>query len=295
MRAIPTRVGKSCALGSSVLISAGHPHAGGEIMSWRRVFNSATGPSPRGWGNRRIGVSSKRGFRAIPMRVGKSTAGTRRGPRPPGHPHAGGEISHPAWVARQAAGPSPRGWGNPSANRTPSATLRAIPTRVGKSCGSGFPPVRFPGHPHAGGEIASTGSLISLRHGPSPRGWGNLSSAPLCSTVRRAIPTRVGKSAVGGLSIDRVAGHPHAGGEIHSCGYSFGESLGPSPRGWGNPRGRSVRLGSSRAIPTRVGKSFHPRLELNPGAGHPHAGGEISGVANELRRRNGRNQAKRRM
>ena len=51
IRAIPTRVGKSTRQSSGCKIPTGHPHAGGEIPSLTTNARSASGPSPRGWGN----------------------------------------------------------------------------------------------------------------------------------------------------------------------------------------------------------------------------------------------------
>ena len=73
-----------------------------------------------------------------------------------------------------------------------------------------------------------------------------------------------------------TTGHPHAGGEIGNCREHMPCQHGPSPRRWGNRR-RESRCGRRRrAIPTQVGKSGLPQLQIAVGAGHPHAGGEIS-------------------
>ncbi len=50
-RAIPTWVGKSRKGAFFYVISAGHPHVGGEIIHCTRVTVITRGPSPRGWGN----------------------------------------------------------------------------------------------------------------------------------------------------------------------------------------------------------------------------------------------------
>ena len=51
IRAIPTRVGKSRVTSFMVVICAGHPHAGGEILIAGPIEAITPGPSPRGWGN----------------------------------------------------------------------------------------------------------------------------------------------------------------------------------------------------------------------------------------------------
>ncbi len=131
-----------------------------------------------------------------------------------GHPHAGGEIGDVNAVCLAEVGPSPRGWGNPTAAHTLKLSARAIPTRVGKSKG-GVPVHRLhAGHPHAGGEIREAGVYVAHCCGPSPRGWGNPDPDDQHASARRAIPTRVGKSGDGEESAPGTTGHPHAGGEI---------------------------------------------------------------------------------
>ncbi len=49
---------------------------------------------------------------------------------------------------------------------------------------------------------------------------------------------------------------------------------GPSPRGWGEPAVLSRECSRWRTIPTRVGRTSHPRRRTSKGADHPHAGGE---------------------
>ena len=68
------------------------------------------------------------------------------------------------------------------------------------------------------------------------------------------------------------------------------EEVGPSPRGWGNLSAMAVQNTITRAIPTRVGKSPQTLPLDRELPGHPHAGGEISGLANELHSQNYLNQ-----
>ena len=152
-------------------------------------------------------------------------------------------------------GPSPRGWGNPEANRVIAEKARAIPTRVGKSLRTGKHAPKSTGHPHAGGEIASYPVAEQQGVGPSPRGWGNPSMIISINCSSRAIPTRVGKSWDSRKTQALQAGHPHAGGEIFHSGEFLTGIEGPSPRGWGNQSRRSQIGLRNRAIPTRVGKS----------------------------------------
>ena len=152
-RAIPTRVGKSLATTREFSKETGHPHAGGEIRRSPKSARHGSGPSPRGWGNPPPPAPSTPRTRAIPTRVGKSTRDWFPPSQVPGHPHAGGEICRCPAPVNPAAGPSPRGWGNPPCTATNYAWCRAIPTRVGKSVCLRPDPAVAPGHPHAGGEI----------------------------------------------------------------------------------------------------------------------------------------------
>ena len=196
-----------------------------------------------------------------------------------GHPHAGGEIHNIGSNWRFANGPSPRGWGNRLACNRSGRGERAIPTRVGKSSARRSPARCRPGHPHAGGEIYVGARPPQRFCGPSPRGWGNPGPSGKVMRVNRAIPTRVGKSTVGNDDGGAALGHPHAGGEIDGLAVNVHTAIGPSPRGWGNRCTFAIAGPDMRAIPTRVGKSSCLFIFSNPSTGHPHAGGEISGLA----------------
>ncbi len=254
----------------------GHPHAGGEISLSVLLALHIGGPSPRGWGNQRVGIQLVATIRAIPTRVGKSSARQALQSDPAGHPHAGGEIvqNSESWLF--AFGPSPRGWGNPRYFDQTLTTHRAIPTRVGKSTSDIAARLATPGHPHAGGEIAHPTRESVLSAGPSPRGWGNRGGQAERIRCARAIPTRVGKSDENGMRRTGRTGHPHAGGEILAKRLVSRSLVGPSPRGWGNPLILPSTFFSMRAIPTRVGKSDFTPICGELWTGHPHAGGEIS-------------------
>src|SRR5262249_12585043 len=90
-RTIPTRVGRTCTLPNRSGNSSDHPHARGEnvVSGLRRWYRS--GPSPRAWGERLVGVRAGSECRTIPTRVGR-TRGSPRAARPSSdHPHARGE------------------------------------------------------------------------------------------------------------------------------------------------------------------------------------------------------------
>src|ERR1035438_928966 len=132
-RTIPTRVGNTATGILGFLLSADHPHAGGEYHRMLSPELRGTGPSPRGWG-----IPQQRGIhdmpdRTIPTRVGNTRPARTSATQPTDHPHAGGEYWACGYRLGRVAGPSPRGWG---IQRTPMRVelpSRTIPTRVGNT------------------------------------------------------------------------------------------------------------------------------------------------------------------
>ena len=237
--------------------------------------SSITMASPRGWGHRYPRQVRSPPRRAIPTRVGTSRLESRNPAGVSGHPHAGGDIDVERPDAVGGVGPSPRGWGHQMSAEQKHSAMRAIPTRVGTSRSGFCDEVKYPGHPHAGGDIRE-GVVGDLTYaGPSPRGWGHLKCALQQECRRRAIPTRVGTSRASHAVRRENPGHPHAGGDIPKKPRWFAAVPGPSPRGWGHRLGDIAEFAHDRAIPTRVGTSG-ARAGLRLGrAGHPHAGGDI--------------------
>ena len=240
------------------------------------------GPSPRVWGNPVLYYIAKHRHRAIPTRVGKSPCAPCRMTCRAGHPHACGEITRRANHSCANAGPSPRVWGNHLRQGAPAIAGRAIPTRVGKSRGRrGRRGTRL-GHPHACGEIQHGQHHHRGDGGPSPRVWGNRDADRQTGHRKRAIPTRVGKSAKSIAGLWWSTGHPHACGEIQHHPGDPPRHVGPSPRVWGNHLPLQSMSPYSRAIPTRVGKSTTASTHTPPTPGHPHACGEIMLLAGML-------------
>jgi len=205
--------------------------------------------------------------------VGKSRPEPDRSDRAPGHPHARGEITTARAGILGNYGPSPRAWGNRSRDNSRELSVRAIPTRVGKSVRKRSTSGSSPGHPHARGEIRQTRAKVSEAGGPSPRAWGNRWPVRGCVPPFRAIPTRVGKSPRSAWTARSAAGHPHARGEIAMTSPPLREGNGPSPRAWGNHRPVLGESGNPRAIPTRVGKSVYTPEDARESTGHPHLPG----------------------
>ncbi len=241
-------------------------------MAAKRV--TTDGPSPRGWGEQtRDGTLAGLG-RTIPTRVGRTKVPTGKPAWLSDHPHAGGENDLVGEVNERMPGPSPRGWGEHDGVRAGASVHRTIPTRVGRTAGvvpSGF---GVPDHPHAGGENSTPARWLITTTGPSPRGCGEPGASRDDRRQLRTIPTRVGRTKRLKIEVLDVADHPHAGGEnANPCPFALNAG-GPSPRGWGEHRRRSVSQARPRTIPTRVGRTLPVASALAAIADHPHAGGE---------------------
>ena len=71
-RTIPTRVGRTVGLVRRPLRTPDHPHAGGENLFPFCQLVVASGPSPRGWGERQAAHERIPPGRTIPTRVGRT-------------------------------------------------------------------------------------------------------------------------------------------------------------------------------------------------------------------------------
>ena len=186
----------------------------------------------------------------------------------------GGENHWAVTLCHQSNGPSPRGWGELSRSTRRTASLRTIPTWVGRT------PRRLrilpllPDHPHVGGENPFSIMFIPNFYGPSPRGWGERGVVFVIDPGDRTIPTWVGRTLSCCFSVELISDHPHVGGENLFSLCSFFPCFGPSPRGWGelliDLRCRRVR----RTIPTWVGRTPARQRSPREKPDHPHVGGE---------------------
>ncbi len=181
-RTIPTRVGRTANLGPHDATSADHPHAGGENPPTGPLPTYSPGPSPRGWGEPRDLRLPGHCERTIPTRVGRTRAFRLPNILDADHPHAGGENSTRRQNSKPGSGPSPRGWGELRLDMQVVVALRTIPTRVGRTHWAKRIGPFKPDHPHAGGENKWGMAGMKMTPGPSPRGWGEQSTA---SGVRR--------------------------------------------------------------------------------------------------------------
>ena len=128
-----------------------------------------------------------------------------------------------------------------------------IPTRVGTS--SAFQSIffQFWDHPHACGDKAALNALSKYSLGSSPRVWGQASTTIVGISAIGIIPTRVG-TRQGLKHFDTVAeDHPHACGDKLFFTCVLNQSIGSSPRVWGQVFWCFVPKSLPRIIPTRVG------------------------------------------
>ncbi len=153
-------------------------------------------------------------------------------------------------------------------------TARTIPTSVGKT------PLRVEGvdrsadHPHVRGENSVSTPSTSPRFGPSPRPWGKRAIPSRLLSLRRTIPTSVGKTHGGGDGRCGRSDHPHVRGENGRPRLPRNSLSGPSPRPWGKPFLAGSSIGIDRTIPTSVGKTKILSSWSIGSSDHPHVRGE---------------------
>ena len=165
-------------------------------------------------------------------------------------------------------------WGKPRELGVSPATIRIIPTGVGKT--ARFAPANpLPAdHPHGCGENHNCTRTIRLLHGSSPRVWGKPFVAVVRIPTDRIIPTGVGKTPPAGLNASRWADHPHGCGENATEDLQAAIDYGSSPRVWGKPLREVFSMFINRIIPTGVGKTTTPPRTARGWTDHPHGCGE---------------------
>ena len=156
---------------------------------------------------------------------------------------------------------------------------RYIPTLVGRFghfFGKGY---GTPVHPHACGEIYLSSSIIIFHSGTSPRLWGDSIVNLFFLSIKRYIPTLVGRLGHGDFSSCESEVHPHACGEICCRTVNTIAVFGTSPRLWGDSCASSHSRAAKRYIPTLVGRFTRPERGDRKNPVHPHACGEITRIA----------------
>ncbi len=221
---------------------------------------------------------------AIPAWAGEplpiSTTGTFR----TGHLRVGGGTEGPVQRVLDRRGPSPRGRGNPTEAALPAPCRGAIPAWAGEpgDLHEVFEPER--GHPRVGGGTTRRRRRRGMRDGPSPRGRGNQTSAPMARAGRRAIPAWAGEPPMrsrrrpcgGGhprVGGGTIRGHPRVGGGTVKTSPPQLQDDGPSPRGRGNRHEGGAHHLALGAIPAWAGEPRAARSTRTARRGHPRVGG----------------------
>ena len=123
---------------------------------------------------------------------------------------------------------------------------------------------------------------IMTSAGSSPRAWGTLGKAAVALALGRFIPTGVGNTYGRGMEVTEKSVHPHGRGEHQDKSENHIAIAGSSPRAWGTPALHLSRRSLSRFIPTGVGNTTAPMLDIVEATVHPHGRGEhISRPLNE--------------
>ena len=237
-----------------------HPHAYGDKHRLLLSQRIQGGSSPRVWGQ---GVS--RGIllcacRIIPTRMGTSCRHSLTLFRCVDHPHAyGDKLSNP-FVLSMTSGSSPRVWGQGILILPVLKSDRIIPTRMGTRLIVYLSITLLSNHPHAYGDKIEGGIQIALALGSSPRVWGQADKPCLIYSFAGIIPTRMGTRSSKNALVLSYQDHPHAYGDKVISNNSFADSLGSSPRVWGQDERKIKIMANTRIIPTRMGTSTFNRL-----------------------------------
>ena len=111
-----------------------HPRVGGETRDLISSDRRFSGPSPRGRGNRVLGLVDEHDVGTIPAWAGKPRNFRAIVVTLGDHPRVGGETGERVHLIVMIKGPSPRGRGNRAPVRWPEEQTRTIPAWAGKPC-----------------------------------------------------------------------------------------------------------------------------------------------------------------
>ena len=212
IRFIPTCVGNGAIALPPPGLPMVHPHVCGERRSGLATHMRPGGSSPRVWGTGLCLRVHGHTVRFIPTCVGNGPSGTQGRPCGMVHPHVCGERRGARGGDCCPGGSSPRVWGTEPSLIGNQIGRRFIPTCVGN--GSLLLPQRdlLSVHPHVCGERRSTGPMMRLGFGSSPRVWGTVLKNNQDSCDQRFIPTCVGNGESRRLPLPAWAVHPHVCG-----------------------------------------------------------------------------------
>ena len=171
--------------------------------------------------------------RIIPTRVGTRITPTLAYGSMMHHPHACGDKTGRKTPGEALTESSPRVWGQACIIYTVCACVRIIPTRVGTRLKRTGKLRHKINHPHACGDKKIQAVFCSSRWQSSPRVWGQDLSNIVDFGTKRIIPTRVGTSKLTCLTMTSARDHPHACGDKFDFTCDLNQSIGSSPRVWG--------------------------------------------------------------
>ena len=252
---IPARAGKTGPPSPPTRPAKAHPRACGENRGVGRGLRCPLGSSPRVRGKPLGHHRAHERRRLIPARAGKTAAPSITTATPTAHPRACGENAASASRTAAATGSSPRVRGKPRDTTLQRVSSGLIPARAGKTGPGKGARSSSPAHPRACGENRAWQCLSGLLLGSSPRVRGKPQCAFCCSTFRRLIPARAGKTTWWPGSRSCPGAHPRACGENFSSPVSPVSIAGSSPRVRGKQRQPRRDAESRGLIPARAGKT----------------------------------------
>ena len=210
---IPARAGKTPWLGLRVSVSAAHPRACGENLTFVVRPRGREGSSPRVRGKRRCGWPTGWGPRLIPARAGKTNGARGWSGGDWAHPRACGENRSTSHLPNVLGGSSPRVRGKRPLCLRPILRFGLIPARAGKTRAARCDRPRHWAHPRACGENIPGTTTTGNHAGSSPRVRGKPAVGAAHPDVDGLIPARAGKTSQARSSGVRAAAHPRACGE----------------------------------------------------------------------------------
>ena len=129
-------------------------------------------------------------------------------------------------------------------------------------------------HPHAYGDKRMLILRVCVLIGSSPRVWGQVKAARDKVHDIGIIPTRMGTRPILSINISSSEDHPHAYGDKSIKVLKGCNTIGSSPRVWGQAIFANRMKALNRIIPTRMGTSFKFQNILFKTQDHPHAYGD---------------------
>ena len=238
-------------------------------------------------GKHQRGRSLRHARGLIPACAGETTCSHARNLTPKAHPRVCGEnVSAPSLLSVHL-GSSPRLRGKHRLLRRRDRPLRLIPARAGKTDHGDIQGCRYGAHPRACGENISSGVLMVVISGSSPRVRGKRRRARSTACRARLIPARAGKTRSWTAWWRARSAHPRACGENSAASLALMSACGSSPRVRGNSCRRIRRRSSAGSSPRVRGKHRRRPPRSAVGAAHPRACGENADLVTPTGREKG--------